>query len=225
MASAASIRCVLVDLDGTLADTAPDMAGAVNRLLIEHNRPPLHFDELRPLVSYGAVRLVRRGFGDVEDDEAFERLRLRFLELYAANLCEGTRLFPDFEAVLARLEDQGVPWGVVTNKPGWLTDPLLEALQLHTRVGSVVSGDTLPERKPHPAPLLRAAGEIGVAASDCVYVGDAERDIAAGRAAGMATIAAAWGYIPDDENVHDWQADRVAATPLDIVECLTGGAR
>jgi phosphoglycolate phosphatase len=217
--------CVLVDLDGTLADTAPDMAAAVNRLLVEEGAAPLPFDALRPLVSYGAPRLVRRAFGDELDGEPFERLRARFLALYEENLCDDTRLFPEFEAVLERLEALGVPWGVVTNKPGWLTEPLLDALSLRSRARSVISGDSLPQRKPHPAPLLRAAEEIGVAAGACVYVGDAQRDIDAGRAAGMATIAAAWGYIPAEESVHAWAADVVADSPLEILRFVLGEDR
>jgi 2-phosphoglycolate phosphatase len=220
MARGPGLGGVLVDLDGTLADTAPDMVAAANRLLVEEGASPLHFDDLRPLVSFGALGLVRRAFGADLEGEPLERLRRRFLELYAANLCAETRLFPEFEDVLDELEARGVPWGVVTNKPGWLTEPLLETLRLRTRAGSIVSGDTLPERKPHPAPLLRAAHEIGVAADDCVYVGDARRDIEAGRAAGMATIAAGWGYIPVADSVNDWAADLVADSPTQILQFL-----
>ena len=214
---------VLVDLDGTLADTAPDMAAAINRLLIEEGDAPLSFDILRPLVSYGAPSLVKRAFGEDLGEVEFERLRQRFLTLYERNLCDDTQLFPEFGAVLDRLEALGVPWGVVTNKPGWLTEPLLGALRLSERAGSIVSGDTLPQRKPHPAPLFMAAEEIGVTASACVYVGDAQRDIEAGRAAGMVTIAAAWGYIPAEENVHDWEADHVASSPGGILSYLSNG--
>jgi phosphoglycolate phosphatase len=225
MSSRLRADCVLVDLDGTLADTAPDMAAAINRLLVEEGAQPLPFDELRPLVSYGAPTLVRRAFGAGLDGEPFERLRARFLTLYEANLCDGTRLFPDFVAVLDELEALDVPWGIVTNKPGWLTEPLIDALGLRRRARSVISGDSLPQRKPHPAPLLRAADEIGVAAHACVYVGDAQRDIEAGRAAGMATIAAAWGYIPAEESVHDWAADVVADSPLGILRFLLAEER
>jgi len=223
MADALRASGVLVDLDGTLADTAPDMAAAVNRLLVEEGDAPLSFDILRPLVSYGAPSLVTRAFGDDLGESEFERLRQRFLALYERNLCDDTRLFPEFDAVLDRLEALGVPWGVVTNKPGWLTEPLLGALRLSDRAGSIVSGDTLPQRKPHPAPLFMAAEEMGVAASACVYVGDAQRDIEAGRAAGMVTIAAAWGYIPAEENVHDWEADHVASSPGGILSYLSHG--
>ena len=216
--------CVLVDLDGTLADTAPDMAAAVNRLLVEEGSLPLPFDDLRPFVSYGAPMLVRRAFGESLEGAPFERLRQRFLELYEANLCDGTRVFPEFDDVLDELDARGLPWGVVTNKPGWLTEPLLDALGLRQRARSVISGDSLPQRKPHPAPLLRAADDIGVAAGACVYVGDAQRDIEAGRAAGMATIAAAWGYIPDAESAHDWAADLVAESPRQILRFLLGEA-
>ena len=173
---------LLLDLDGTLLDTAPDMGGALNRLRLEWGLDPLPHSTIRPVVSHGAMRLVKLGFPDAAG-EHFEQLRLRFLDLYAQNLAEHTRPFPGIEPVLDELERRGVPWGVVTNKPAWLTDPLMAALGLDRRAGCVVSGDTVAERKPHPLPLLHAAGLVGVAPERCVYVGDAERDIQAGRAA------------------------------------------
>ncbi len=150
---------LLLDLDGTLLDTAPDMGGALNLLRAEHGLEPLPAATIRPVVSHGAMRLVALGFPEAAGDD-FETLRLRFLDLYAANLAVGTRLFPGFDAVLDRLEAQGLPWGIVTNKPGWLTDPLLAALGLDRRAACAVSGDTLAERKPHPLPLLHAAGTV-----------------------------------------------------------------
>jgi phosphoglycolate phosphatase len=208
---------LLLDLDGTLLDTAPDMGGALNRLRVEHGLAPLPADTIRPVVSHGAMRLVALGFPGVSGD-AFEKLRLRFLEIYAGNLAIGTRLFPGFEAVLATLESRGTPWGIVTNKPGWLTAPLLATLGLDRRAACTVSGDTVAERKPHPLPLIHAAGLLGVEPGACVYVGDAERDIQAGRAAGMTTVVAAYGYIADDEDPLQWQPHGVVETPAELLD-------
>jgi N-acetyl-D-muramate 6-phosphate phosphatase len=204
---------VLFDLDGTLADTAPDLAAALNAMLRDDGRDPMPFELIRPWVSWGALRLIRLGYGDALDPARVKELRVRFLACYEAGLCRESRLFPGIPEALAALEAAAVPWGVVTNKPGWLTEPLLAALGLGDRAGTVISGDTLPFSKPHPMPLLHAARELRVPASRCVYVGDNVRDIEAGRAAGMYTIAAAWGYIPADDDPAAWQADRVVCTP------------
>jgi len=210
---------LLLDLDGTLLDTAPDMGGALNLLRAEHDLAPLPAATIRPVVSHGAMRLVALGFPEAAGDD-FEALRLRFLDLYAANLAVGTRLFPGFDAVLDSLEAQGLPWGIVTNKPGWLTDPLLAALGLDRRAACAVSGDTLAERKPHPLPLLHAARLVGVEPERCVYVGDAERDIQAGRAAGMTTVVAAYGYISADEDPRQWQPHGVVNAPDELLHWL-----
>jgi phosphoglycolate phosphatase len=211
---------ILFDLDGTLLDTAPDMIGALNRLRVEHDRAPLPLAEARAHVSHGALRLVRLGFPDVHDD-GLEPLRQRFLELYAANLADGTCLFPGIDHVLATLEAERLPWGVVTNKPGWLTDPLLERLGLYERACCVVSGDTVAERKPHPLPLLHAARATGVSPAHCVYVGDAERDIVAGRAAGMQTVVAAYGYLSPEDRPLLWNPHGVVDRPEDLLDWVT----
>jgi 2-phosphoglycolate phosphatase len=211
---------ILFDLDGTLLDTAPDMIGALNRLRAENGREPVPFDTARAHVSHGALRLVKLGFPDV-DDAALEPLRLRFLELYAGNLADGTCLFPGIDHVLATLEAERLPWGVVTNKPGWLTDPLLDRLGLFTRACCVVSGDTVAERKPHPLPLLHAAQATAVAPGRCVYVGDAERDIVAGRAAGMQTVVAAYGYLSDEDQPLLWNAHGVVERPEQLLDWVT----
>jgi phosphoglycolate phosphatase len=208
---------LLLDLDGTLLDTAPDMGGALNRLRAEHGFEPLPAERIRPVVSHGAMRLVALGFPAASGAE-FERLRLRFLDLYAEHLAEGTRLFPGIEPVLESLEARDMPWGIVTNKPGWLTAPLLEALGLARRAACTVSGDTVAERKPHPLPLLHAAALIGIAAERCVYVGDAERDIQAGRAAGMTTVVAAYGYLSVEDDPTRWQPDGIVSTPDELLE-------
>lgn len=212
-------RAALFDLDGTLLDTAPDMAAALNLLRAEMALPPLPFALLRPQVSNGAIAMVRTGFPAASGAE-FERLRLRFLDLYRANLVVHSCLFPGFEAVLCRLEADALPWGVVTNKAAWLTEPLLEALGLRHRAGCVLSGDSLPERKPHPRPLLVAAEQLGVAAADCVYVGDALRDVQAANGAGMRALGAQFGYLnPLDEPQH-WPVAGWLAVPADLLAWL-----
>lgn len=197
------LRPVLFDLDGTLLDTAPDMGGALNQLRAESALGPLPAESIRPWVSNGAAALVRLGFGDCEPAR-FESLRLRFLEIYASRLALETALFEGGAALLEALEAAEVPWGIVTNKPAWLTEPLLEALGLRRRACVVVSGDTLAEKKPHPAPLLLAAARLERRPSDCVYVGDAERDMIAAQAAGMPAVLARFGYIEPAARWHEW---------------------
>ena len=210
---------VLFDLDGTLLDTAPDMIGALNKLRAEQGRTALAFTDVRPHVSHGAARLIKVGFPDSNGAE-FERLRLRFLEIYSANLALGTRPFPGIDALLHRFDAEGVRWGVVTNKPGWLTDPLLAALDLSERACCVVSGDTVAERKPHPLPMFHAAAMARVPPEHCVYVGDTERDISAGRAAGMQTVVAAYGYLGADDDPTAWNATGIVQQPGEIAAWL-----
>ena len=207
---------VLFDLDGTLADTAPDLAAALNTMLRTDGRDVLPYETIRPWVSWGALRLIRLGYGEELEATRINELRGRFLACYEAGLCRESRLFAGVPEALAALESAAVPWGVVTNKPGWLTEPLLAALGLGDRAATVISGDTLPYAKPHPMPLLHAARELRVPAPRCVYVGDNARDIEAGRAAGMYTVAAAWGYIPPDDDPATWQADRLLHEPSEL---------
>jgi phosphoglycolate phosphatase len=214
-----SSSALLLDLDGTLLDTAPDMGGALNRLRSERDLAPLPPGIIRPVVSHGAARLVKLGFPEAQGDE-FEQLRLRFLEVYSQHVAEETQPFPGMLDVLDLLEQRDLPWGVVTNKPGWLTDPLMRRLGLFDRAGCVVSGDTVAERKPHPLPLLHAAGLIGVAPQCCVYVGDAERDIQAGRAAGMRTVVAAYGYIGAEDSPAEWNATGIIEHPRHMLDWL-----
>lgn len=216
------IKAVLLDLDGTLADTAPDLAGALNDLLIAEGREALAYESVRPFVSYGSPRLVRLGFGEDLVEQEFERLKSAFLDLYRARICEHSCLFPGIDDCLRAFEENGLGWGVVTNKPGWLTEPLMIELGLNERAGSIVSGDTLSRRKPHPAPLIKAAADLDTAADQCAYIGDAQRDIEAGRAAGMYTMAVSWGYIPADENIGDWDAHRILDRPEQILEHVLG---
>jgi phosphoglycolate phosphatase len=211
------IRTLLFDLDGTLADTAPDLAFALNEVLVEQGREPLPFEHVRPVVSHGALALVRLGFGIGPDDARFAPLRQRLLEIYRANLTRGTRLFPGMDELLETIEVRGMRWGVVTNKPAFLTEPLLAQLGLLARAAAVVSGDTLPVRKPDPAPMLLACKQAQSQPSRCVYVGDAERDVVAGRNAGMTTLVAAFGYLGEKDRPGDWGADGMIDHPGQVL--------
>lgn len=214
-------RAVLFDLDGTLLDTAPDMAVALNELRREHHLPPLEYPTIRPLVSHGALRVVKLGFPQATEAE-FESLRQRFLHLYSLALAVHTRLFDGFEPVLAELEARQLKWGVVTNKPGYLAEPILQQLKLSSRCACIVSGDTLPQRKPHPAPLLHAAALMQLDPATCIYVGDAERDMQAGRAAGMKTLVAKFGYLGADDQPEQWLPDGFIAEPRELLHWLSG---
>jgi 2-phosphoglycolate phosphatase len=217
MPEAALPEAILFDLDGTLIDTAPDMGGALNNLLREENREPLPLASIRPYVSQGGLVLTRLGFGESVSEDEIEPLRQRFLQHYLAIIADDSRLFDGFDTVLANLESRSIPWGIVTNKPEWLTHPLLEQLGLAARSAVVIGGDTLAQRKPHPLPLLVAAERIGVDARQCVYVGDDERDIVAGRAAQMKTLVAAYGYIEDAVAISAWNADGIIDKPTDLL--------
>jgi N-acetyl-D-muramate 6-phosphate phosphatase len=208
----ANTRAVLLDLDGTLLDTAPDMVGALNDLRRENNRGPVRFEQARQQVSHGATALVRLAFPEALDS-AFGALRERFLEIYSRRSCVETTVYEGIAESLAHLESNGIAWGIVTNKPGWLTEPLLERLALRHRARVVVSGDSIPERKPHPAPLLHAAERLGIAPSQCIYIGDAERDVLAARSAGMKVFVALFGYIGPDEQPRQWPATGWLDTP------------
>lgn len=210
---------VLFDLDGTLLDTAPDMAAALNALRRAEGLEPLAFERIRPHVSHGALRLVEVGFG-CSSGARFEQLRGRFLDLYRADIAARTRPFDGLDALLDRLDEAGVAWGVVTNKPAALTVPLLDALGLGVRAGCVVSGDTLARRKPDPLPLLHAAGLLGCEPRNCVYIGDAERDVVAGRAAGMRTVVATFGYLGEDDHPAGWGADALVSDPRQLAGWL-----
>ncbi len=215
------IRTVLFDLDGTLADTAPDLAHALNTVRLAHDLPALSFETIRPVVSHGGRALIQLGFADIPESEPeFEALRQELLQIYHGNIASHTVLFPGMSELLEQLEQRGHRWGVVTNKPGWLTDPLMEALQLKQRADCIVSGDTLAQRKPDPAPLLHACELCGSQAGECLYVGDAERDIDAGRRAGMQTLVALFGYIGDDDNPETWGANGLVETPEAILQWL-----
>ncbi len=211
------IEAVLFDLDGTLVDTAPDMGGALNNLMIEEGLEPLPLDSIRPYVSQGGLVLIQMGFGGKVSETEIEALRQRFLQHYHMIVADQSRLFEGYEAILSELEARFIPWGIVTNKPEWLTLPLLEQLGLARRVGVVIGGDTLAQRKPHPLPLQVAAERLQVDCKNCVYVGDDERDVVAGKAAGMKTLVATYGYIKDGTSVEAWDADGLIDQPGDLL--------
>ncbi len=221
MQDAPPIRTVLFDLDGTLLDTAPDLAYALNRLLEEQGCEPVAYDQIRPQVSHGGTALVKLGFGLEPSDKSFARLRQRLLDIYRANVARRTRLFPGMETVLTAIEHLGLNWGVVTNKPAWLTDPLLEALNLTSRAACVVSGDTTGNSKPHPEPMLHACDRAGSPPQESLYVGDAPRDIEAGRNAGLRTVVALFGYLGPDAQPETWGADGSIARPEDLLDWLS----
>ena len=207
---------LLFDLDGTLADTAPDLVAVLNRLLVAAGRPPMPFAIARNAVSHGAAGLLRLGFGLGADEPINDTLRQEFLAIYGKNGHDRSRLFISLEALSSVISELGAVWGIVTNKPAALTASLLDQLGLRGLAGTVVSGDTLPQRKPHPAPLLHAAGELGIDPGSCIYLGDAERDIEAGRAAGMRTIATSYGYIRPGEDFRLWRPDAHVDHPRKI---------
>jgi len=211
-------RAILFDLDGTLADTAPDLAAAVNLLRTARGLAPTAYDILRPTASAGARGMIGASFGVTPDDARFQELRDGFLANYAAAMAVHSSLFPGVVELLAGIEAAGLRWGVVTNKPARFTDPLLPQIGLG-HAACVVSGDTTAHAKPHPAPLLEAAARLGLAPEQCWYVGDDLRDIQAGRAAAMPTIAAGWGYCGPVEP-QAWQADYLLLQPLEILALL-----
>jgi phosphoglycolate phosphatase len=214
------ITTILFDLDGTLLDTAPDLAAALNTVLVENGREPLPYEAIRGVVSHGGMALIKLGFRLDESSPEFEPLRQRLLAIYRDNLSSRTRPFPGMTELLEQLEQSGLNWGVVTNKPAWLTEPLLQDLGLLERAACVVSGDTLDERKPHPAPMLLACELAGSRPEHCVYIGDARRDIEAGRNANMHTLVALFGYFLDADKPHEWQADGMLETPRDLLHWL-----
>ncbi len=219
-----SMQGVLLDLDGTLVDTAPDMVAALNQILLEEGERRVPYALARNEVSNGAVGLLKIGFGASLSSADEARLRDRFLEIYRENLAVKSRIFISLSDFFDFFSGSKMRWGVVTNKPGWLTEPLLAALGLADGAACIVSGDTLPQRKPDPAPLRHAAELMDIPAAQCVYVGDAVRDIQAGRAAGMYTVAAAYGYISPGDDPAQWGADDLVRHPLDLLATLVAAA-
>ena len=220
MVDATGFRGVLFDLDGTLIDSAPDLAGAANRLRADHGLEPLPLALLRPMVGSGARGMVGVAFGVAPGEPRFESLRDAFLAHYEAGLLQSTQPFEGVDRMLAALEAAGVPWGIVTNKATRFTSPIVAGLGLAQRAAVVVCGDTTAHSKPHPEPLWHAARAMGLAPESMVYVGDDLRDAQAARAAGMAMVAATWGYLGLGEPVHDWGADALLDAPDQLLSWL-----
>jgi phosphoglycolate phosphatase len=211
---------VLFDLDGTLVDSAPDLAGAGNDMRVQRGLEPLAFERFRPHVGSGARGMVGIALQVTPDDDAYAALRDEFLDRYAARLTRESRVFAGMQPVLAAFDAGLLRWGIVTNKASRFTMPVVHALGLAARAAVVISGDTTPHAKPHPEPLLEAARRMGVKPAQCVYVGDDLRDVQAGRAAGMRTVVAAWGYLGMGEPIASWQADAVIEQPQELLQWL-----
>lgn len=213
-------KAVLFDLDGTLIDSAPDLAGAANELRAAHGLAALPYDIFRPMVGSGARGMLAVAFDIGPQHERFTELRDDFLRRYEQRMTHETRLFEAVVPVLEALDRKSRPWGIVTNKAARFTDPLVRSLGLHPRAATVIAGDTTPHSKPHPAPLLEAARRLELDPSQCIYVGDDVRDVQAGRAAGMLTAVAAWGYLGLGEPIEAWGAEFIARRPADLLNLL-----
>ena len=218
--SPAAVRAVFFDLDGTLIDSAPDLAGSANDMRVARGMAPLPIEFLRPMVGAGARGMLLQAFGIGPRDAAFGELKDEFLARYEDRLTRETRVFDTMAPILDALDARGLPWGVVTNKVTRLAAPILESLGLAARAAVLIGGDTTPHAKPHPEPLLEAARRLRIAARDCIYVGDDHRDVQAGRAAGMPTVAAAWGYLGLGEPIHTWGADHLIDQPAELLKLL-----
>jgi phosphoglycolate phosphatase len=211
---------ILFDLDGTFADTAPDLAYALNQTLIDSGLDTLPFDKIRPVVSHGGKALIKLGFNLPEDSEAFEERRQHLLQVYLNNLSRETTLFEGIEEVLEHIETQNIAWGIVTNKPDWLTDPLMLEMGFTHRTKAIVSGNTCARAKPHPDSILHACNLLKIDPRNTWYVGDAGRDMQAGRSAGNQTIGATYGYIYDDDPIAAWGADVLINQPVELIDLI-----
>ncbi|MBW9264152.1 MAG: HAD-IA family hydrolase [Candidatus Thiodiazotropha sp. (ex. Lucinisca nassula)] len=215
-----TIKCVLFDLDGTFADTAADLHFALNRVLAQVGRKEISFEKVRPAVSHGSRAMLKVAFDIEPEDPGYIELQQQFLHTYADNIAEFTKPFDGMESLIDELEARGIYWGIVTNKPAWLTDALMQQLGLSQRASAIVSGDTTSHAKPHPEPILYACQKTGIDPAQALYVGDAIRDIEAGRNAGTKTLVALFGYLDENDNPLAWQADGQIKHPLEILDWL-----
>lgn len=215
------VRAVLFDLDGTLVDSAPDLAGAANQMRSVRGLADLPYAQLRPMVGTGARGMLGVALGVTPAAPDYEALKHEFLDLYESRMLRETRVFESVMGLLEALQRRSLPWAIVTNKAERFALPLTQALGLQRGAAAVIGGDTTPHAKPHPAPLLEAARRAGVAPEHCIYVGDDERDILAGRAAGMRTVAAAWGYLGQGAPIHEWGADLTIESPQALLHWLS----
>lgn len=215
-----AIRAVLFDLDGTLLDTAPDMAEAANKVLADYDHGPLTDKQIKANTSYGAKGLLSAGFGTIPSHLDTQQLRQQFLDYYQQSICEGTSIYRGITNLLSYLEMQQIPWGIMTNKPGFLTERLLPFFPELMKAQVIVCGDTLTVAKPHPEPLLHASELLGVSHTVCAYIGDIEKDMIAARAASMHGYVAGWGYIGEEHTPNAWQASGVLPTPEALIVML-----
>ena len=223
--SAIGVRSVLFDLDGTLADTAPDLAYALNQLRLARGMPELSVSDLRIHASSGARGLLHEGFGIGPEDAGYIEMRDEFLDIYERNLARSSTLFPGVSLLLDEIEEKKLAWGIVTNKAERFTLPLLRALDLMDRASCVICGDTTPHAKPHPAPLIEALSRMGTVATDCIYVGDDERDVQAAHAAGMSAVVVRYGYLGNGRPPEDWGADFIVDSPAALGALLRQGLK
>ncbi len=214
------VSTILFDLDGTLVDTAPDLAHALNLQLVRHGKQPLAYEAIRPFASHGSRGLVGLGFGITPKDDNFSKMRDEYLSIYDTVFTRSPVLLPGIADLLQAIENKGIKWGVVTNKPRRFTQPLIKSMDLDKRAACVVSGDDAPQPKPSPETLLIACYQMGVKPENCMYVGDAERDMIAGKAAGMKTVVALFGYIDVTDKPAEWGADALIQMPKQLIEIL-----
>ncbi len=215
-----NIQAVLFDLDGTLVDSAPDLGAAVDKMRTDRGMSSLPYEAYRPVAGAGARGMLGVGFGMVPEDDDFPAMREEFFVNYENRMTLNTVIFPGIEVLINKIHEKGLKWGVVTNKAERFTLPLTRSMPLFATAKTIVSGDTTPHLKPHPASLFEAAKQLGVAPEQCLYVGDDERDIVAGRAAGMALVAAAYGYLGASSNIASWNADLVIKSPDELLKFL-----
>lgn len=220
MESSSKVRAVLFDLDGTLADTSPDLTDALNELLNNYGKNTLGYEYVRNHTSRGSIAMIELGFKKSFDEKQGLQLRDEFMQIYSNMLCNKTKLFPGVSELLDFLDQAAIPWGIVTNKPGRFAEPLVQELEIAYRAICMVSGDALSRRKPSPDQLHHAANMIGIIESDCIYMGDDQRDVLAGKAANMKTAVAAYGYIPDNDDPNSWGADVVFNSALELKDWL-----
>lgn len=215
-----NIRAVLFDLDGTLIDSAPDLGAAADKMRTDRGLPSLPLARYRPMAGAGARGMLGEAFGMTPDHPEFAALREEFFANYESRMTENTTIFEGVPELVSQILQRHMAWGVVTNKAARFTEPLTRAIPLFLTAGAVVSGDTTPHAKPHPAPLLEAASRLNLSPEQCIYVGDDERDIVAGLAAGMGTVAATYGYLGAKTDPKDWGADATIKSPSELLQWL-----
>ena len=213
-------QTILLDLDGTLADTAEDLTLSLNQVLTEHGSPTLPIEKVRPVISQGSTAMLRLGLEFIDGSEQHIQLKQRLFDLYTARNHDCTDLFAGMEECLITLEQRGYQWGIVTNKLLHVAEPLIKKLKLNKRICCLVCGDTTPHAKPHPAPLLHAAKLAQTEPENCIYIGDALNDVIAAKHAKMTAIVAAYGYIPKQEDLESWQADSIIESPEEFISWL-----